>query len=141
MVVGTSINGSSVAVPQRIIPSASFVHRNWSKRQLGVLGADLVGGIAVMQPTTRMASRWLGVSEQYIRLGCTFSVGKRAAILGGWDTSSFSLLLTKPKPLLALPAPLAVSDDELIGIANVVGTERMLNAAAAAEHGNGHAIG
>jgi hypothetical protein len=79
----------------------------------------------------------LRVPPGYIAVARAMSPAKRAAILSGADTSSFTPLVNGPKPPLALSAPKkngnGIDDAKLETIVRSVGVKRALDAAIAVE--------
>ena len=88
------------------------------------------------RPTVNQLATMLHVSLAYIAIARRMPAAKRAAILAGYDKTSFVGLLNAPKAPLALPAPKAVNgvdDVELQNLARNVGVGRWLDAAIAVE--------
>jgi hypothetical protein len=124
-------------IPTRTIGGASLAHRQLDKRQRAVLAADVLDGVAAFTPTQAQIALICGVSVSYIVAARKLSPGKRAAILRGWDPTSFTDLLNPPRQLSlagpVLPDIRVITDCDLEHVARVVGTERMLSAAVAVE--------
>ena len=124
--------GAAIVPPTPIITGHSLVHRDLNKRQLAILCANVVDGMALYIPTQKQIADTLGVSVRYVEIARGLSPLRRAAILKGWDQTSFAEL--SPPRQLALKMIKPVTDTELENLARAVGVERMLNAAAAVEH-------
>jgi hypothetical protein len=125
-------NGTATVIlppTPKVITGASLAHRLLSKPQRAVIGANIADGWVRYSPSLKELAALLHVSQPYIDLARTFSPEKRDAILRGWDTQSFAVLLHRPRQL---PLPI-ITDEMLESLAHTVGCERMLNAAAAVE--------
>jgi hypothetical protein len=134
-----STNGNGSAIARRVISGRGLAHRRLDKRQRAVLAADVVDGVVTVQLTARQVAQLLGVNVSYIALAQTFSPQKRAAILAGWDSTSFTVLLNLPARQLALPMPApapinSIDDATLMAAVRAAGVERVLAAAVAVEH-------
>ena len=132
MSISNNGNGSAFAMPQTRIVSARSIanRRGLSKRARACLAAGWLEGELALRPTAREAARAFGVSVPYVQQARKLPASRRAAIERGDDTYT---TLAAPKPKLML-AHAAISDAELESLARKVGADRMLNAAAAAEH-------
>jgi len=136
-------NGGAVTIlppTPTTIRGRSLANRKLDKRQRACLAADVVEGLTAVAPTQAQAAAMLGVSATYIQIARKLPPGKRAAILHGFDPTSFAEL--KLPRHLALPIPDAkvmikseITDTELEDLARTVGVDRMLAAAVAVEHG------
>jgi hypothetical protein len=136
-------NGGAAAtllppIPTRTIVGASLAHRQLDARQRAVLAADVLDGVVTFTPTQAQIALICGVSVPYIMVARKLSPGKRAAILRGWDPTSFAELMNPPRQLSlagpAIPDMRVITDIDLEHVARVVGVERMLAAAVAVEH-------
>jgi hypothetical protein len=76
------------------------------------------------------------VNEGYVRLARDLTPEKRKAILSGRDSTSFRRLLNPLTARRALPAPTlkpAMTDEDLVALAQQIGADRWLSAGARAE--------
>src|SRR5215510_92621 len=88
-------------IPIRAITGRSLVHRNLNKRQLAVLAANVVDGMALFIPTQKQIADMFGVSVRYVEIARGLTPLRRAAILKRWDETSFADL--HPPRQLVLP--------------------------------------
>jgi hypothetical protein len=113
------------------------VLRHLNARQRACLAANILADPdGSFHPAVNQLATMLHVSSAYIGIARQMSAAKRAAILAGYDQTSFAGLLNAPKAPLALPAPKAVNGDgdaELFDIIRKVGVARTLDAAVAVE--------
>jgi hypothetical protein len=133
-----SFNGNSdaVAIAPRALFGRSLVHRHLSKRQRACLAADVLDEGLRFKPSTRQLSVVFGVSVPYIDRARKLSAARRDEILSGRDvTTSFVAKSHASRlPRLGSNGGCSISDAELLNVARLVGVDRMLTAAAAAEH-------
>jgi hypothetical protein len=133
-------NGSATLlppIPTRTIVGAGLANRHLDKRQRAVLVADVLDGVVTFTPTMAQLASIFGVSVTYVELARKLPIGRRSAILRGWDLVSFAQLM--PRRSAMLPALITdekaeIPDCVLENLARAVGTERMLAAAVAVEH-------
>jgi hypothetical protein len=110
--------------------------RHLDARQRACLAANILAQPGPFHPAVNQLANMLRVSPAYIAVARQMSAAKRAAILAGYDKTSFVGLLNGPKAPLALPAPKAangVGDAELLSIVRNAGIGRVLDAAIAVE--------
>jgi hypothetical protein len=125
----TNGNGSAIA-PRRVLSGRGLTHRHLDKRQRAVLAADVIDGLVTVQLSAKQAAELLGVSVLYVTVAQRLTPEKRAAILKGWDSTSFATLLSPPAQQPALPGPrLAItwdgaSDDALLANVRAAGVTR-----------------
>jgi hypothetical protein len=129
-------NGGAVILPPtpKVIHGRSLAHRQLDKRQLACLAADVIEGATVIVLTQKQIADLFGVSVVYIQHARRLDPGKRAAIVRGWDPTSFATLASRRK-VRALPAP-DLNQLDLEELIRVVGVDRALEAAAAVESGH-----
>jgi hypothetical protein len=110
--------------------------RHLDARQKACLAANILAQLGPFHPTVNQLANMLRVSPAYIAVARHMSAAKRAAILAGYDESSFAALLNSSTPHLALPAPKAangVGDAEIIDFVRTVGVSRVIDAACTVE--------
>src|SRR5262245_52293811 len=113
----TCIDIQSNVVRQRVVYGRSLAqNKHLTKAQLAVLAADLVDGQADLLPTVTQVAAFIPVSRPYIAVAQKLSRAERDAILAG----DKSVKLVTPRRVLALPAPKAMSDQDLIALAHKV---------------------
>jgi hypothetical protein len=129
-------------IPTRTIVGAGLANRRLDKCQRACLAADVLDGIVMFSPSQKQLADLLGVSVPYINAARRLLPGKRAAILKGWDPTSFTDLMNPPKQMsLAMPKVPAItvidateiSDSYLATVIRAAGVDRVLEAAIAAE--------
>src|SRR5262245_42703717 len=126
----TNGNGGAAIIPPtpiRTITGHSLVHRDLNKRQLAVLCANVVDGLALYIPTQKELADIFGVSVRYVEIARGLSLLRRAAILKGRDQTSFAEL-SPPRQLALKMIKPEISDTQLENLVRAVGVERMLNA-------------
>jgi hypothetical protein len=113
------------------------VLRHLNARQRACLAANILADPdGSFHPAVNQLANMLRASPAYIGIARQMSAAKRAAILAGYDETSFAGLLNAPKAPLALPAPKAsnwIGDAELLNIVRTAGVARTLDAAVAVE--------
>jgi hypothetical protein len=115
------------------------VHRQLTKRQRAILAADVLDGLVTFSPSQKQLADLLDVSVPYINVARRLSAGKRTAILRGWDSVSFTELMSPPPRQLSLAGPVipnmkVITDADLENLVRNAGIERVLEAACAVEH-------
>jgi hypothetical protein len=93
-------NGGVVTIlppATKVIRGVSLVHRELSKTQLAVLGANIEDGLTRYVQTNQEVAASLGVSQTYINAARRLPLERREAILKGWDTTSIAELLNPPR--------------------------------------------
>jgi hypothetical protein len=126
-------NGKAVTILPPTAPAISgrsLVHRQLDKRQLACLAADVIEGLTTIDPTQSQVATLFGVSLAYIRVALRLDPGKRAAIVRGWDPTSFANLVKPRRKVLAITD---ASNASLVDLIRKIGVERVLEAACAAE--------
>jgi hypothetical protein len=131
-------NGGAVLLPPtpQVLTGQSLVHRLLDKRQRAVLAAGVSDGLVRFVPSQKQLADIFGVSIPYIELARRLSPDKRAAIVRGWDSTSFAKLLRPQRQLrLKLPAPncASITNLQLEHVIRAAGVERVLDAAVAVE--------
>jgi hypothetical protein len=124
-------------IPTRTIVGAGLANRHLDKRQRACLAADVIDGVVKLNPSMKQLADIFGVSTTYIELARKLPIGKRAAILRGWDQTSFAELMPRRSamlPALITDVKAEIPDIVLENLARSVGVERMLAAAVAVEH-------
>ena len=115
-----------------VIYGTSIAHIALDKRQLAVIAANVLDGLAWYVPTQQQLAMCLPVCTSYIEVAKGLSWAKRAAILEGRDPTSFADLLLLRR-LSAATNISAVPDQALIAMATSIGSaERWLAAGTAA---------
>lgn len=126
-------NGKAVTIlppTAPVISGRSLAHRRCSKRQLACLAADVIEGLTTINPTQSQVATLFGVSLAYIRIARRFDPGKRAAIVRGWDPTSFANQVKPDRKVLVITD---ASNASLVDLIRKIGVERVLEAACAAE--------
>ena len=85
--------------PTRTIVGAGLAHRHLDKRQRACLAADVIDGVVTFIPSQQQLAHIFGVSVPYIELARKLPIGKRTAILRGFDPVSFVELMNPPRQL------------------------------------------
>jgi hypothetical protein len=117
----------------RVIYGVSLAHSELDKRQLAVVGANVLDGLAWYVPTQQQMANCLDISVPYIQLAKSLSWTKRSAILAGQDPVSFADLLLLRRLSATTNISAAVSDRALVAMASSIGSaERWLAAGTAA---------
>jgi hypothetical protein len=135
-IIANGAGAASPATTRAIITGASMAHRDLDKREVACIAADILDGSVWYQPTQAQLSAWLHVSLPYIAIARSLSPQKRTEILSGTDQTPFTALMAPRQ--LPLPGFKTVNGDAgvnnaLAALARIVGSERMLEAAVAAE--------
>ena len=131
----TNGSGTTILPPITTIVGRGLAHRHLDARQRAVLVANVLDGLAVFTPSQKQLAAIFGVSVTYIMAAQRLSPGRRAAVLRGWDTTSFAELVNPPRQL-TLPAPncASITNSYLETVIRAAGVERVLEAAVAVEH-------
>jgi hypothetical protein len=95
--------GGQILPPTTRISGRSLVHRQLDARQRACLAAGVLDGTSQFDPSVKQLADIFGVSIPYIMTARKLSLGKRIAILRGWDPTSFAELRRQPQ--LRLPGP------------------------------------
>jgi hypothetical protein len=128
------INGRSAAIlPLRTIRGHSLAHCQLTKQQRAVLAADVIDGLAAFVPSHKEVATIFGVSTPYINVARRLSPGKRAAILKGWDPTSFADLVHPQQRQLRVPNCASITNSYLETVIRAVGVDRALEAAVQVE--------
>jgi hypothetical protein len=128
------INGRSAAIlPLRTIRGHSLAHCQLTKQQRAVLAADVIDGLAAFVPSHKEVATIFGVSTPYINVARRLSPGKRAAILKGWDPTSFTDLVHPQQRQLRVPNCASITNSYLETVIRAVGVDRALEAAVQVE--------
>jgi hypothetical protein len=135
---GNGGNGATTPIPPttKVITGASLAHRQLDARQRAILVADVLDGLTVFTPSQKQFADIFGVSVPYIMAARKLSPGKRAAILRGWDSTSFAELVNPVRQLqLKLPAPncASITNLQLEHVIRAAGLDRTLEVAAEIE--------
>jgi hypothetical protein len=137
-------NGAAIlpAIDTQVITGRGLAHRELDARQRAALVADVLEGAAVFVPSQAQLAAIFNVSIPYIAVARRLTPGERAAIVRGWNPVSFTKLMNPPRqlslagpviPTMKISDTTEITDIALEGLARIVGPDRMLNAAAAAE--------
>ena len=128
-------HGTAILPPttQKVITGASIVHRQLDKRQRAILAADVLDGMVTFSPSQTQLANLLGVSAPYIIAARRLSAGKRAAILRGWDPTSFTDLVRPQQRQLLVSNCASITNLQLEHVIRAVGVDRALEAAVAVE--------
>ena len=131
-------NGRAVILPptSQVLTGQSLVHRHLDKRQRAILAANVIDGGVRFVPSQKQAADIFDVSVVYIEIARGLTPAKRAAILRGWDSTSFAKLVNRsPQLQLKLPAPncTSITNLQLENVIRAAGIERVLEAAAQVE--------
>jgi hypothetical protein len=129
---GGPLAATPLPIPTQTIVGAGLANRHLDKRQRAVLAANVLDGLVTFSPSQQQIAAILGVSVPYIQAARGLAPGKRAAILRGWDPTSFADLVHPQRQLqLKLPAPncASVTNLQLEHVIRTVGIERALDAA------------
>ena len=121
-------------IPTQTIVGAGLANRHLDKRQRAVLAADVLDGTVRLNPSQKQLADIFGVSVVYIAIAQKLSPGKRAAILRGWDPTSFAELMPRRSAMLPAPNGASITNLQLEYVIRAVGVERVLEAAVAVEH-------
>jgi hypothetical protein len=125
-------------IPTRTIVGAGLANRHLDKRQRACLAADVIDGVVTFIPSQQQLAHIFGVSVPYIELARKLPIGKRTAILRGFDPVSFAELMNPPRQLSlagpVIPNMKVITDSDLEQMIRAVGLERALAAAVAVEH-------
>jgi hypothetical protein len=141
--IGNGRGTATVLPPTKTIVGRGLAHRHLDARQRACLAADVLDGAVQLDPSQKQLAEIFGISAPYIQVARKLSPGKRAAILRGWDPTSFADLVNPSRqlqPQLRLRAPDAkangkssISDTEIENMIKAVGIERTLEVAAQVE--------
>jgi hypothetical protein len=116
------------------ITGRSLAHQILDKRQRACLAADVAEGLVQLGLTQAQLATVFDVSPSYVALARKLPAGKRAAILRGWDPTSFASLMIRK---ISVPAKSVVntdiSDSDLVAQIRAIGLDRVLTAAVVAE--------
>jgi hypothetical protein len=131
-------NGTAtlLPIPTQTVVGAGLAHRHLDARQKACLVANVLDGLAQFVPSQQQLARLLNVSVPYIQAARGLTPGRRAAILRGWDLTSFADLVRPQRQLrLKLPAPncASITNLQLQHVVRTAGVERVLEAAVAVE--------
>ena len=113
--------------------------RHLDARQLACLAATILDEPGTFKPTVNQLANILHVTPAYIAVARKMPPIKCAAILAGFDKSSFMPLLRKSPPpwqpfaLLAPNKTNEIDDSNLLALVREVGVGRVLDAAIAVE--------
>jgi hypothetical protein len=100
----------------QLVTGQHIAHAQRTKYERAFLAADLhIGRFVLVQPTVLQCAALWRVNPSYVHAALRKDVEERERILAGLD------------PLVL------VTDDELVGLAHLVGPDRWLNAGARAE--------
>jgi hypothetical protein len=80
---GHAANGNGHAGRLKVERGASLAKRKLSKSQRAVIGADILDGLAVYQPTRRAVAANLGVSSGYVARAQALSPDQRKMVREG----------------------------------------------------------
>jgi hypothetical protein len=132
-------NGGADILPPstKTIGGRGLARRKLDPRQKACLVADVLDGVTTFTPSQKQLADLFGVSIPYVELARKLAPGKRAAILRGWDQTSFAELMPRRSamlPALITDMKVEIPDIVLENLARSVGVERMLAAAVAVEH-------
>jgi hypothetical protein len=109
----------------QLVTGQHIAHAQRTKYERAFLAADLhIGRFVLVQPTVLQCAALWRVNPSYVHAALRKDVEER--ILAGLDP------LVSP-PMRIVSAPRLVTDDELVGLAHLVGPDRWLNAGARAE--------
>ena len=120
-------------IPTRTIVGAGLANRQLDKRQRACLVADVLDGLVTFVPSVGQLANVFGVSVPYINAARKLSLGKRAAILKGWDPTSFADLVHPQQRQLLVPNCASITNLQLEHVIRAVGVDRALEAAVAVE--------
>jgi hypothetical protein len=133
--------GAATILPptiNKVITGAGLANRRLDKRQRACLVADVIDGVVTFIPSQQQLAHIFGVSVPYIELARKLPIGKRTAILRGFDPVSFTDLMNPPRQLSlrgpVIPDLKVIPDTVLENLARAVGVDRLLAAAIAVEH-------
>ena len=126
--------GAAILPPvTKVINGRGVAHRHLDARQRAILAANVADGIARFVPSQKQLANVFDVSVPYVQLARKLSLEKRSAILDGLDRTSFVDLMDRLRRLTSPLAVANISDAQLMNVARIVGADRRLEAAAAAE--------
>jgi hypothetical protein len=120
-------------IPTRTIVGAGLANRQLDKRQRACLAADVLDGMVTFSPSQTQLANLLGVSAPYIIAARRLSAGKRAAILRGWDPTSFTDLVRPQQRQLLVSNCASITNLQLEHVIRAVGVDRALEAAVQVE--------
>jgi hypothetical protein len=138
-------NGGAFILPPtpQVITGRSLAHKQLDARQRACLAANVLDGLAKLDPSQAQLAVMFGVSIPYITVARRLSPSQRIAIVRGWDQVSFTELLHPPRqmslwgpaiPSLRVLTTAEVTDSQLAAVIRAAGIERTLNVAAAVDH-------
>ena len=120
-------------IPTRTIVGAGLANRRLDKCQRACLAADVLDGIVMFSPSQKQLADLLGVSVPYINAARRLLPGKRAAILKGWDPTSFTDLVHPQHRQLLVPNCASITNSYLETVIRAVGIDRTLEVAIGVE--------
>jgi hypothetical protein len=97
------------------------------------LAADVFAGVVTFIPSQQQLAHIFGVSVPYVELARKLPIGRRAAILRGWDQTSFVELMPRRSAMLPAPNCASITNLQLEHVIRAAGVERTLEAAVAVE--------
>jgi hypothetical protein len=120
-------------IPTRTIVGAGLANCQLDKRQRACLAADVLDGMATVALSQKQLADIFDVSVPYIAIARRLSLGKRVAILKGWDPTSFADLVHPQQRQLLVPNCASITNLQLEHVIRAVGVDRALEAAVAVE--------
>jgi hypothetical protein len=118
-------NGTKVVLSGR-----GLARHHYDQRQVACLAANVHVALASFKPSISWLSRLFGVCGPYIAGALRLPAERRAAIVEGRDSTSFTDLLKAPERQLALPMPDKINNLKFV---RTIGVRRALEAAVSVE--------